>query len=465
MRLCFAALTALLLTGVVHADAPSTVKAKHKVTDTIWRDYAVRTVGSLPSLPAADPPLDRFGGRTDRKADATGYFHVRKEGDRFYLVDPQGGLFLHVGVDAVDPGPSSAAFTDLFDTPANWAAKTTDLLHASGFNGAGSWSRTELLRVVKPTPLVYTIMGNGGGGGFMAAFGHKLKVTRPGTGHTAYPNDCLPLFHPDFAAFCDDFARPIAKNAADPLLLGYFSDNEMPMPKLDNYLKLPPDDPAMGSTYHAAKAWLDARKGKDALPADITDADREAWIDYAYDRYLTVTTDATRKYDPRHLCLGPRFYGGEKRHEGTWKAAGRHLDAIAVNHYGSWDPSATPTVAQYTAWSGKPVIVSEFYAKGIDSGFANTGGAGWVVATQNDRGLFYETFTLGLLQLKTCVGWHWFKYRDNDPNDRASDPSNTDSNKGLVTVAYVPYAPLADHMRAVNRRVYALADWFDRGRK
>lgn len=454
----------------VRADAPppATVKAKHKVTDKIWRDYAVRTVATLRGLPAADPALDRWGGRVDQKADATGFFHVHKVRDRFWLVDPDGGLFLHVGVDTVDPGGTAAkdaAFTNLFGTTEQWAMKTTDLLRATGFNGTGSWSRTDLLRAVRPEPMVYTIMGAGAGGGFMAGFGHTLKVTRAGTGHLAYPNDCMPLFHPDFPAFCDAFARPMAANAADPYLLGYFSDNELPLPKLDNYLKLPPDDPAMGSSYHAAKAWLDTRKGKEAGPADITEADREAWIEYAYERYLTVTTDATRKYDPRHLCLGPRFYGAEKHHEGTWRAAGRHLDVVAINHYGVWDPTTTGTIAGYTAWSGKPILISEFYAKGVDSGFANTSGAGWVVATQAERGLFYETFTLGLLQLKNCVGWHWFKYRDNDPNDRNADASNTDSNKGMVTVGYVPYAPLTHHMRALNHRVYAVADWFDAGMK
>ena len=37
--------------------------------------------------------------------------------------------------------------------------------------------------------------------------------------------------------------------------------------------------------------------------------------------------------------------------------------------------------------SGKPILVTEWYAKGMDSGMANQGGAGWVVKTQRDRGL------------------------------------------------------------------------------
>lgn len=67
-----------------------------------------------------------------------------------------------------------------------------------------------------------------------------------------------------------------------------------------------------------------------------------------------------------------------------------------------------------------------------------------------------------LLQSKVCVGWHRFKYIDNDPTDTSTDPSNRDSNKGIVTVRYRPYRPLLDAVRALNRQAYPLADHFDR---
>lgn len=112
--------------------------------------------------------------------------------------------------------------------------------------------------------------------------------------------------------------------------------------------------------------------------------------------------------------------------------------------------------------SGKPVLITEWYAKGADSGLANTSGAGWLVKTQRDRGLFYENFTLGLLQSKVCAGWDWFKYIDNDPADTGTDPSNRDSNKGILSNRYEPYRPLLDSMKRVNERAYGLVDNFDR---
>ena len=115
--------------------------------------------------------------------------------------------------------------------------------------------------------------------------------------------------------------------------------------------------------------------------------------------------------------------------------------------------------------SGKPILITEWYAKAVDSGMANTSGAGWLVKTQADRAAFYQNFTLGLLESRVCVGWHWFRYSDNDPAHKGADPSNLDANKGIVTSRYETYQALLDAMRDVNVRTFGLIRHFDdRGR-
>jgi hypothetical protein len=84
------------------------------------------------------------------------------------------------------------------------------------------------------------------------------------------------------------------------------------------------------------------------------------------------------------------------------------------------------------------------------------------VPTQRDRGWFYQNFTLALLESKNCIGWHWFKYLDNDPDDLTTDPSNRDSNKGIVNLRYEPYVELVAAMKSLNANIYPLADHFDR---
>jgi hypothetical protein len=116
---------------------------------------------------------------------------------------------------------------------------------------------------------------------------------------------------------------------------------------------------------------------------------------------------------------------------------------------------------EWQKWADKPVIITEFYIKGDDSGLPNISGAGWRVKTQEERGIFYENFCLKLLQMKNCVGWHWFRYMDNDPTDTTADESNNDSNKGIVNNFYEYYQPLTHQMMELNSNRYSLIRYFD----
>ena len=144
------------------------------------------------------------------------------------------------------------------------------------------------------------------------------------------------------------------------------------------------------------------------------------------------------------------------------KVAGKYSDIISINYYGAWTPSEE-RMKQWGEWTGKPFIITEFYTKGVDTGFPNLSGAGWQVKTQYDRGKAYQNFCLGLLESKNCVGWHWFKYQDNDPdNKNPSAGSNNDSNKGMVDNFYGYYAPLVNKMQQLNINRYRLIEYFDK---
>ena len=291
-----------------------------------------------------------------------------------------------------------------FGTKAKWRDETAAMLWAHGFNGTGAWSNDRLLAGGKRR-LVYTPICN-----FMGGYGKQRGDVFQEPGHLGYPKKCIFAFDLEFEAFANRHAQSLTALKNDPYLLGYFSDNELPFPR-------------------------------DSL-----------------DRYFSVCARAIKKHDPNHLYLGSRLYGAEKGVASLWRAAGRYVDVVAVNVYGVWTPR-TAILRQWAEWSGRPVLVTEWYAKNADSGLANTTGAGWTVATQQDRGWFYQNFTLGLLESKVCVGWHWFKYIDNDPTDLRTDPSNRDSNKGIVSVKYEPYRPLLDAMKKLNQSAYPLTQY------
>lgn len=421
-----------------------------------WFPMKTRVLADLPNTPP-DPAVGRFGGipPDDGSLPAAGFFRSTQRNGRWWLVDPEGNLFIHRGVTTVRESRTKEgrqAQMDRHGSTEKWAANTVKLLRDHGFNGTGAWTDDPVLQS-GGGGLVYTRLLS-----FMSAYGKKRGGTYQKPGHTGYPGDCPFIFDPGFAAFCDEHAQQLAATKDDPWLLGHFTDNELPWSRkmLENYLSLPESD----AGREAARAWLRARHGAQATSKDITAQDREAFLEFASDRYFSVVSAAIRKHDPNHMVLGARFHGGALKLPEVFRAAGRHVDVISVNYYRAWAPDQE-WLQSWSAASGKPVLITEWYAKGVDSGMTNKGGAGWLVRTQGDRGMFYQNFTLGLLESPACVGWHWFKYQDNDPDDRTADPSNRDSNKGIVTHRYAEYPDLLAAMRELNTRSYGLIRFFD----
>ena len=448
-------LSAALLLGssaMLQAETSVLVAAK---PGAAWKEQETRTLDALPALPA-DSGLDQYGGLTAHKEKATGFFHTAKIGGRSWLVDPEGDLFINAGVASVKtilaPG-AEAALTNKFSSRIGWANATVALLRTNGFNGTGGWTEDEVLMGTE-RPIVRTKLLS-----FMAGYGKIRGGTHMQPGHTGYPGDCIFVFDPGFEKFCDDYARQVVTNKNDPWLLGYFSDNEMPFPKhaLTNFLALAENDPG----HQAALKFLQSRHGAKATVGEVTARDHADFLGIMAAKYFETVSRAIKKYDPNHLYLGSRFYAVDIAKPELFRACGPFVDVVSMNYYRAWTPDAA-TMQMWSRESGKPILITEWYAKGVDSGLANTGGAGWLVKTQRERGLFYQNFTLGLLESKVCVGWHWFRYSDNDPEEKATDPSNRDSNKGVVNNRYEPYAPLLAAMKPLNERIYSLVEFFDR---
>jgi hypothetical protein len=471
----------LLLTGLVAAACFSAVaqKKQHKSkTDTAfhlvearnnanseqWRTYTAKTIDRLPGFTyKTDPPQNQNGSWKINQSLATGFFRVEKKENRWWIIDPEGYPFIHKAVAVYRPGNSAGqkeALNTKYGTPENWLEKENQLLRDNGFNGTGAWSAVDLIRNTEK-PLIYTVIVSPMGSykaEHQQKFGGKYKVA----GWQGYRFDLAMVFDPEFDKHIEKTISVIARYANDKHLLGYFTDNELPWKNdaLDRHLNLLAKDEA---GYEAAQKWLDERKGKKATMEDVTDEDRLAFTGFYFETYLKKVATAVRKYDPNHLFLGCRFNqeSEELKNPEIFKVAGKYMDIISINHYRKWEPVQS-VMADWTNWSGRPFLITEWYTKGEDSGLPNKSGAGWNVKTQQDRGYFYQNFVIELLKSKACVGWHWFTYQDNDPLDLKTDPSNRDSNKGVVNSQFVPYAPLLENMKKMNLHVYELIKFLDK---
>jgi hypothetical protein len=416
-----------------------------------WKKFPVSTMEDLPAFqPLEKPAQSKYGSQFEIREKATGYFYVKKIGDRWWMIDPQGYAGINAAVNGVRPGPSArneTALQEKFGSDQNWAAETQKALLDLGFNGSACWSETPLLRVSNAQsagPMSYTLIWN------LYTGYHRQRNKR------IRDEVSFAVFDPEFSLYCSEQAQKLLPTREDPNLLGHFSDNELPFGQqiLDEFLNA---GDTTNPNYQAASQWL---KSLGVKKEEISDTIRSIFLGVAADQYYKVVSGALKQADPNHMYLGSRLHGKPKHNEAILKAAGKYSDLLSINYYGFWQPQKK----HFDMWeksAGKPVIITEFYTKGDDSGLPNVSGAGWRVRTQEERGLFYENFCLGLLQMKNCVGWHWFRYMDNDPTDTTSDSSNNDSNKGLVDNEYEYYQALTDHMRRLNLNRYQIINYFN----
>ena len=450
-------------------EPPHKVDSRKNATKP-WTTYEAVTVDRIDGFsPKADPALDEYGGwEGTQVGNADGFFRVRKIGKRWWMVDPAGNLFLAKAVASFNPGGSDrqkACCKTKFGSVSEWASAEIRFLKECGFNSLGAWAVSQAFAANgQKERIPYTVIVSP-----MASYNRSLKnagrevelfkKVKEGGSSFGFPF----VFDPEFARKAEQVIAPVAKYAKDPYLIGYFIDNEVQFRRgmLWQCLTAWPKEHA---NRRAAQAWLDARKGRTGCGMrDVTEEDRLEFVAYCMETYFQTVTRILRKYDANHLFLGSRFHlwDSEMRNPACFRVAGKYLDIISINLYNHWQPKIED-MRNWEAWSGKPFMVTEFYTKGEDSGLPNTTGAGWLVRTQDERGIFYQNFVNELLKGGTCVGWHWFKYGDNDPENLRADPSNRDSNKGMVAWDYRRYEPLVERMKAINGCTYGLARFHER---
>lgn len=450
--------------GQILPDVNSTeVNVKIRVKDDAgvssfkeWKTMKTVTLHSLIDLNLKkSDSTDEYGGLISITYKSTGFFYTKRHNNKWQIIDPLGHPFYFVAIQSVNPGKSDRnkkSFDSIFHSNDKWIVDTKELLLKNYFYSIGAWSN---ISYCQKSNFNYSLLLN-----IMSSYGKIHGGTHPVAGHIAYPENTIFVFDKAFATFCDTFCKKLYANKSDKRLIGYFTDNELPFSKenLLNYLRLKDTN---DEGYIAAKLWL--KKNHITDTSLVTDDIKESFLSFQADTYFKIVTNAIRKYDPNHLILGSRFYHHEKKSKLFFETVGKYLDVVSINYYGSWTASQK-WLYNWSQWSNKPILISEFYVKGDDVGLTNLSGAGWLVPTQADRGKFYQHFCLGLLQSDVCVGWNWLRYQDNDPTDKHAELSNQDANKGIVDNLYKPYDNLLNYMREFNSHIFSIKEYLDKRR-
>ena len=419
-----------------------------------WKKFPTATIENLNGFVKSEDKLDEYGGFTTLKSTATGFFRTEKINNRWWVIDPVGNAFIVKAVNSIKIGTSpnnKIAFDSIYKTGDNWIFQTYQQLKNIGFNSSGSWSEVELIRNMnetRKTHFVYTTQLN-----ILSDFA-KTKEKKSANGEMSV---LAYIFDADFETFVKNKCSKLEAIKNDPNLLGHFSDNELAFQ--DNLIKkFASINDKRNPAYLFLKKWLN-ENNVDSL--NFTKVQSEQFSAAVGNEYYKIVAVNLKKFDPNHMYIGSRIHAAVKDNTYFLNSMDKYVDIASINYYGFWNLSEKHKKLFSTQLT-KPYFITEFYTKGEDSKMGNITGAGWLVKTQNDRGNHYQNFCLHLLKEANCVGWHWFKYQDNDPEDKLADPSNNDSNKGIVNTRYQAYNVLTDKMKQINEQVFGLIKYYQK---
>ncbi|MBX9579028.1 MAG: hypothetical protein K2X87_01870 [Gemmataceae bacterium] len=374
-----------------------------------------------PALPApSEGAVDRYGGRTAVKREATGRFRVEQVGGRWLFITPDGHGYLTIGAnhagkvldDPAQNGPLLERFAGDRDRAADAVLAE---LKAQGYTAGEAY------------PPLHPRFRD---------FPHVAHI------HYPFPNQSqFDVFDPAVRTKLADHVREQARRGASPFCLGFaFADlPEWGTRRAAHYRGLPPNAPGrrryvqfLQERYAADVARLNAAYGTrfesfDAVAHDkstpATRPDDEAFLGVVADSLYGLLKGAVADGAPGHLFLGERFVLRSVP-ESVLTAVGKHVDVFCTQalilskhrppEWQTFQPDGYDREHELTG--GKPVLVIDWATpfstgEGIVSehgrirteGDAADDAAAWLAAA------FERPYLVGVFRCQ-AIGTH--------PNDR-----------------------------------------------
>ena len=457
------------------SDFSVTTQARAGTPTASLRTFKTRLITTIEGYsPEGAREESLYGGdMTAKRQEATGRFYTKKIDGRWWVIDPEGYPCHIHGINHLNYSYQNGSpyqkeqMLKVYGSAEKWAISATRWVQQKYHMNVAS-ARDALVETVEDG-ISYIVSAVG-----VAKYATKNKAQLKGTPFQIVYNNTLPVFNPDWVEFADAENQKLLESYKDKSrIFGYTTDNEIVFSEtlLTQYLNLDPSVPMNVYSYACAWNWYTNITGEKAPRVeDIDKYSKKLNIDlqalfqgFIYDRYLGVLSGILKKYDPDALYFGTRSLTGTSKNEWYLRTVDYWCDMYCVNYYSSWEIDAD-VLYNMGRWMDTPFLVTEFYAKGTDAesplggSYPNLDGAGWVVASQKDRGYFYQNFCLRLLESKQSIGWMFFQYIDNDPNVNPEA-----SNKGMVNCDHDTevYEDMNSQIALINENVYSLIEFFD----
>ncbi|UCF35588.1 MAG: hypothetical protein JSU96_12190 [Acidobacteriota bacterium] len=455
-------------------------------------EVVTRIKGQLEAAASQKLPdhFTRWGGwEKKRLSKGSGFFAVQKEGERWWMVDPDGYAFWSTGADCVRVDTSGRydgietalawcpvgdpQFEEIFQgSDPDTRGKFVNYLTANLIRAFGSeawhekWGEVALAELRR---LRFNTVGNWSEWEFArdAGFPYVRPLSfRPSRSKLVY-RDFPDVFDPNFEADAADYANRLSDTVDDPAFIGYFLMNE---PQWGFSRELPAAGMLFVTedcfTRRELAAFLKKTYAEDGalaaawkIPVTLdqiaggkwttrltpeANADLEAFSVEMATRYFNALSSACKKVDPNHLNLGMRWAGVPPK----WAVEGmKSFDVFSMNCY--LDRVPRETTDEIHELLGMPVIIGEWHFGALDVGLPSSGiGHLW---NQVERGKAYRVYLEDAAANPNCVGAHWFQFYDESAIGRF-DGENY--NIGFLDVCNRPYDELSAAGIASHEQIY-----------
>ena len=475
----------------VRADFPTKVRDEQELRDDLQRDIAY--YGSL-NPPERDPFGGLLGSGEKHGLKATGFFRLDKVDGVDVLVTPEGNVFFHLGVCGIMP-IDHYTLSEGRESIYEHIPWDDDPMFRSGFrDGHRVFPSFHLFNVIRKTGRAYDpkayftewagrlrkwgFNSSGTWGGYVEGVNEALKFPYvvewlPSAGLPGIPGvgGLWDPFTPGAAEKLDaDYARHVAPRANDPLIIGWFFNNE---PHIENLPKILPGLPGSFAAKREFVGMLEAKYGgivafnlawetnfisfSQLLDAHLQARTRAAGEDVEnffrlfLREYYGLINAAFRKHNPNHLLVGERLMPGTANNQTLIEEQGRVLDIISVNYYTLGVDK--DYLRRLHAWSGgRPMFLSEFFYSSDEQSLLSGHG---LVGSDRERGLAYRNYLEQAASLGFIVGIEWFLAVDQATTGRFFQGFNGEAaNTGFVNVADRPYKAMLEGVMDANYGVY-----------
>lgn len=401
----------------------------------------------------------QYGGFLDKKVKATGFFRTEKIDGRWWFVDPEGYLFLSVGVDCIASGRGGVAkdvdkrrnmFKELPpQTPPSRAQSNQQGRQNTDYS-FGQWNlirrygdtyreKANEMTIKRMDRWGVNTIGNWSSGDIIGMNRKNFMVSMRTAGVERGLMGLADVYAPDFKKMLDEAIKNSVEGFKDnPRLIGYFVGNE----------------PAwLGEEVRLCDIILggDDKPIKEALKKFLADNDtpemRREFIFNTFRIFLASVKESQKKYDPNHLNLGIRFGSIRNIDEDILKMCRESFDVLSFNCYDIC-PSKEMLDRAF-AIADLPMIIGEFHFGTVDRGMAQSL---WQVDSQVERGVAYRYYTEQGYSHPALVGTAYFQWCDQDLTGRRNDGENY--NCGLVDVTDRPYKHQVEAMVETAKRLY-----------